>query len=331
MVLQADPDKFELSDELAAGIRGKRVFITGAGKDGGLGQAFALAAALSGAESVAVHFNNSWKDGHETVDVLRDRGANAFPVQADVTSPRDVWAMRSHVIRKMGGKPPNLVICNSGLTESGYLFGRVPKEIEDEPPERRRSRVRQAFVNNLAETDEVIGTKLNGFISVTHLWASEAIYAKEPLTVVYISSRQAVDPGAGVPGYAAANWAVLALPTILRVNLGKNAGMVTAFSVAYPFVRTGMTGALVENKKVYDRWQPRMLEPEEAAQALMQLLGRSGEELAERTFQLDVAEDPAAEDGGIRVTWSEVALTSERHPLPWSDRDALRYGTPETE
>ncbi|RUM38070.1 MAG: hypothetical protein DSY58_02785, partial [Desulfobulbus sp.] len=70
---------------------------------------------------------------------------------------------------------------------------------------------------------------------------------------------QAVDPGAGVPGYVLANFGVLALPQILKINLGRKSEIVSAFSVAYPFVRTTMTDAYAENEKVFGRWQPRML------------------------------------------------------------------------
>ena len=44
------------------------------------------------------------------------------------------------------------------------------------------------------------------------------------------------------------------------MNLGRAAGPVNAYSVMYPFVRTGMTDEYAENEKVYGRWQPRMLE-----------------------------------------------------------------------
>ncbi|MGM0578629.1 MAG: SDR family NAD(P)-dependent oxidoreductase, partial [Myxococcota bacterium] len=261
MSLQVDPQQFALPEGLAEGIRGKRVFITGSGRDRGLGQAFALAAGLNGAENVGVHFFRSYDDGLETVEMIREHGGRAFPVQADVTNPRDVWAIRSHTIRKMDGKPPNVVICNSGRSERGYLLGRPPKAKEGEAPARRRARVRQAFVDNLTQSEDVVDTKVDGFLAMTHLWASEALHYGEPLTIVYISSRQAVDPGAGVPGYCASNWGVLSLPKILGVNLGRHAANVTAFSVGFPFVVTSMTEALKDNEKVFGHWQPRMLEP----------------------------------------------------------------------
>ena len=84
-------------------------------------------------------------------------------MQADVTNLRDLWACRSYVIEQMGGLPPNLVICNSGLTESGYSFGRALKEEEGEPSALRRARVRQHFLDSLDESRLVLDTKVDGF------------------------------------------------------------------------------------------------------------------------------------------------------------------------
>jgi hypothetical protein len=49
MAFSVQADKFRFREELCSGVAGKRVLITGAGKDGGLGQAFALSAGLNGA------------------------------------------------------------------------------------------------------------------------------------------------------------------------------------------------------------------------------------------------------------------------------------------
>lgn len=323
MAFTVDPEKFRFAPELRAGVEGKRVFISGAGKDGGMGQAFALAAGLNGAASVAVHFFRSYQDGLDLVDYLRSQGVNAFPVQADVTNTSDLWSIRSYVIEHMGGQPPNLVICNSGLTERGYSFGRPPRPIEGESLPMRRARVRQAFVDNLAETRDVLDTKIDGFLFLTHLWSGEAVYANEPLQIVYVSSRQAIDPGVSIPGYVVANWAVLALPRLLHVNLGRNAELVKAFSVLYPFVRTGMTEEYATNERVFGRWQPRMLETYEAAEAFLQALARPADELDEAMLELLVAGDDAT--GKIRVTWKKVRLEVAEEALPWSESAPLLY------
>jgi len=80
MAFTVQPDSFRFENEFRAGVAGKRVLITGAGKDGGLGQAFALAAGLNGAAGVGVHFHSSYSDGFDLVAALRNLGVNAFPV-----------------------------------------------------------------------------------------------------------------------------------------------------------------------------------------------------------------------------------------------------------
>lgn len=221
----------------------------------------------------------------------------------------------------MGGLPPNLLICNSGLTEKGYSFGRALREIENEPRAMRRARVRQHFIDNLEESRLVLDTKIDGFIATTHLWAGEAVYHEEPLQLIYVSSRQAIDPGVSVPGYVISNWAVLQLPRVLAVNLGRNAKFITASLILLPFVRTGMTDEYAENSKVFSRWQPRMLETHEAAEAFMQLLARPRDELNQGMFELLV--EGSAEE--VRVTWKKVHLDLREELLDWSETNALRF------
>jgi NAD(P)-dependent dehydrogenase (short-subunit alcohol dehydrogenase family) len=314
MAYTAQLDNFRFAPELNTGVAGKRVLITGSGKDGGLGQAFALAAGLNGASAVGVHFHTSYVDGFDLVNALRGAGVNAFPIQADVTNLGDLWATRSYVIEQMGGLPPNLLICNSGLTEKGYSFGRALREIPNEPLAMRRARVRQHFIDNLQESRLVLDTKVDGFLASTHLWAGEAVYHREPLQLVYVSSRQAIDPGVSVPGYVISNWGVLQLPRVLAVNLGQNAGLVSASCILLPFVRTGMTDEYANNPRVFGRWQPRMLETHEAAAAFMRLLSRPHSELDQGLFELMV--EGTADN--VSVTWKKVILDIREEKLDWN-------------
>lgn len=321
MAFTVRPDSFRFDEELRLGVAGKRVLITGAGKDVGLGQAFALSAGLNGAATVGVHFHSSYVDAFELVNALRDEGINAFPVQADVTNMGDLWAMRSYVIEQMGGLPPNLVICNSGLAEKGYAFGRALREIPDEQRAMRRARVRQQFIDNLEQSRSVLDTKIDGFLAMTHLWAGEAVYHQEFLQLIYVSSRMAIDPGRTVPGYVISNWGVLKLPEVLAINLGRNAKFVSAVCVLPPFVRTGMTEEYSDNPDVFGRWQPRMLETSEAAKAFMQLLTRPPAELDQGIFELVV--DGTAED--TRVSWKKIHLDLREQALEWSEGRVLRF------
>ncbi|HJU09393.1 MAG TPA: hypothetical protein VJ728_00880, partial [Candidatus Binataceae bacterium] len=224
-----------------------------------------------------------------------------------------LWATRSYVIEQMGGLPPNLLICNSGLTEKGYSFGRALRELPDEPLAMRRARVRQHFIDNLQESRLVLNTKIDGFLASTHLWAGEAVYHREPLQLVYVSSRQAIDPGVAVPGYVISNWGVLQLPKVLAVNLGQNADLVTASCILLPFVRTGMTDEYANNPKVFGRWQPRMLETNEATEAFMRLLSRPHAELDQGIFELLVEGD----GDKVSLNWKKVSLEIREEALDW--------------
>jgi short-subunit dehydrogenase len=150
----------------------------------------------------------------------------------------------------------------------------------------------------------VLNTKIDGFFAMSHLWAGEAVYHKQPVQFIYISSMQALEPGATVPGYVIANWAVLKLPEVLKVNLGRSADMVSACCVMLPFVRTSMTEEYADNKKVFGRWQPRMLEPFEAAHGVTQLLGRDAQTLNLGNYKLGVGGTAEA----IELKWTEIKL-----------------------
>jgi NAD(P)-dependent dehydrogenase (short-subunit alcohol dehydrogenase family) len=312
MAYTANYEQFKFPEKGGATFAGKRVLITGSGKDGGIGQALALAAAANGAEVIGVHFHSSYRDGFDLVAAIQAQGVKAFALQADVTNSRDLWASRSYVIEEMGGKGPDIIVCNSGLTEAGYRFGRALPEIENESRAERRARVRQDFISNLSESSLVLNTKIDGFLAMSHLWAGEAVYHKQPLQLIYISSMQAIEPGVAVPGYVVANWAVLRLPEVLRVNLGRSADMVNACCVMLPFVRTGMTEEYADNEKVFGRWQPRMLEPYEAAHGVTQLLGRKPEDLNLGNYKLGVG----GSKDEIELKWTQIKIDVNESEMP---------------
>jgi len=313
MAFTADIGNFHFGDEYRAAFEGKRVLITGSGKDGGIGQGIALAAAVNGAKVIGVHFHSSYRDGFDLVAAIQKLGVDAFALQADVNSLSDLWASRSYIVQQMGGMRPDIIVCNSGLTEGGYLFGRAMPEVEGESRAERRARVRQSFIDNLSESKMVLDTKIDGFVSLTHLWAGEAAYHKQPLQLIYVSSMQAIEPGVAVPGYVVANWAVLRLPEVLRVNLGRSAEMVSAACIMLPFIRTGMTEEYADNEKVFGRWQSRMLETHEAAKSITQLLLRPGAEINLGHYKLNVS--GTAED--IKTAWSQVRLEVQENALDW--------------
>lgn len=302
MAFTANFEKFKFDSKT---FSGKRVLITGSGKDGGIGQALALAAAANGAKAVGIHFHSSYKDGFDMVAAMQKKGINVFAMQADVTNTRDLWASRSFVKEQFDGKGPDILICNSGLTEKGYRFGKALPVVNDESRRERRARVRRDFIERLEESKLVMETKIDGFMYMTHLWAGEAVYHKQPLHLIYISSMQALEPGRAVPGYALANWAVLKLPEILKVNLGRDSDMVASSCLMLPFIRTSMTEEYAGNEKIFGHWQARMLEPYEAARSITDLLGRERNLLDLGNFRLEV--EGTREN--IALSWSKLSLT----------------------
>lgn len=313
MANTTDWQSFEFGADYAKAFAGKRVLVTGSGKEGGLGQALALAAAANGAKVVGVHFHSSYKDAFDLVDAIRERGVDAFALQADVTSLADLWASRSYIIEQMGNRTPDVIVCNSGMTERGYRFGRAIPVEEGESRGERRARVRRTFMEDLTESKVVLDTKIDGFVFWTHLWAAEAVYHKQPLQLIYVSSMQAIEPGMAVPGYVVANWAVLRLPEVLRVNLGKASNMVSASCIMLPFIRTSMTQEYAENPKVFGRWQSRMLETHEAAKSVTQLLLQPAEAVNLGNYKLNVSGPP--ED--VKLAWSQVRLEVQESALDW--------------
>lgn len=313
MAYTADIEQFRFGDRFEPAFAGKRVLITGSGKDGGIGQALALTAAANGAKVVGIHFHSSYRDGFDLVEAIRATGTQAFALQADVTSLADLWASRSYIIEQMGGKSPDIIVCNSGLSEKGYRFGRALPEVDGESRAERRARVRRAFMDHLSESRLVMDTKIDGFVFWTHLWAGEAVYHERPLQLIYVSSMQAIEPGIAVPGYVLANWAVLRLPEVLRVNLGKSSNMVSSCCVMFPFIRTGMTEEYAENTKVFGRWQSRMLETHEAAKSVAELLLQPAETTNLGNFKLNVS-GPA---DAIETHWSRVQLDVNEQPVDW--------------
>jgi hypothetical protein len=75
-----------------------------------------------------------------------------------------------------------------------------------------------------------------------------------------------------------------------------------------------MTDEYADNAAVFGRWQPRMLETDEAAEAFMRLLARPQAEIDQCNFELMV--EGNADD--IRLSWKKVHLDLREEPMEWS-------------
>lgn len=94
-------------------LRGKNVFVTGAGK--GLGAALGLAFAAEGA-NVAFHYNSSAEGAEKAAAEAQEMGVRATAVGADLNDGNAVTAAVAEVKDRLG--PIDILINNSAATQS---------------------------------------------------------------------------------------------------------------------------------------------------------------------------------------------------------------------
>lgn len=90
---------------------GRSVLVTGGGT--GLGRAICLELARSKVK-IAINFSRSQAEAVETADMVRELGSEAFLVQGDVSSSKDVTNMVKSVIEHFGTL--DVVVANAGTT-----------------------------------------------------------------------------------------------------------------------------------------------------------------------------------------------------------------------
>ncbi len=90
-------------------LDGKKAFVTGGAR--GIGKNYAFALTEAGADVAIVDLDLAAAE--ETVKELRERGAKAIAVKADVTRPEDVAAMMAAVLDAFGGL--DIAFCNAGV------------------------------------------------------------------------------------------------------------------------------------------------------------------------------------------------------------------------
>jgi 3-oxoacyl-[acyl-carrier protein] reductase len=92
-------------------LQGKVALITGGGT--GIGRAVALSLAKEGA-SIAVNFSKSAAEATKTAQDVKACGVSSLPVQADVSSDKQVRTMVQHVQKELGRI--DILVNNAGFT-----------------------------------------------------------------------------------------------------------------------------------------------------------------------------------------------------------------------
>jgi 3-oxoacyl-[acyl-carrier protein] reductase len=96
--------------EIDKPLLGRTAIVTGSGS--GIGRGIALALAGAGC-SVAVNYHDTPEGADETVALIREAGAEAFAVKADVRSADDVRAMIAAVVERRGAI--DVLVNNAGV------------------------------------------------------------------------------------------------------------------------------------------------------------------------------------------------------------------------
>lgn len=104
-------------------LKGRRALVTGAGRS--LGRAIALRLAAEGAD-VAVNSRSTPEEIERVAAACREAGVRAVAVQADVTKPEQVEALRERVLKELG--PVDILVNNVGASPFVPFLEMTPQD-----------------------------------------------------------------------------------------------------------------------------------------------------------------------------------------------------------
>ncbi len=107
-------------------LEGKTALVTGAAKR--LGKATALALADNGV-NVVVHYRKSEAEARRTAEAIRDRGANAWTIAADITDYAAADALVEQSIELAGG-PLDILVNNASIFREDRLVDMTMDSLE---------------------------------------------------------------------------------------------------------------------------------------------------------------------------------------------------------
>jgi 3-oxoacyl-[acyl-carrier protein] reductase len=202
-------------------FEGKSFIVTGAGT--GFGAALALRAAQEGAARVAVHYRSSVDGANSTAERVREAGAEAELVQADMTSWSDIKRMAEWAFGDHGGV--DVLINNVGDMASGQASW---TEVTEEA------------------IDHVLAVDIKGTMLMVHEFGQRMVN-RGGGAIVNVGSTVIVRGSPRAPQYAAGKYGLLgvtksyakALAPTVRVNTFAPGFMETEALLARPEWKAG--------------------------------------------------------------------------------------------
>ena len=190
-------------------IKDKLALVTGGSR--GIGRAIAIALAQAGAD-VIVNYKENQSAADETIAEIHKTGRRAAAMRADVSSPEQVAAMFSAIVKEFGDV--SILVNNAGVAR-----GRKVEDVD------------------LAVFDEAISVNLRSAFIVTAA-ALQAMRRAKWGRLIFISSTAANVGGIVGPHYAASKAGMIGLMHSYATNLVKEG--ITANVISPALVETDM-------------------------------------------------------------------------------------------
>lgn len=201
-------------------IKGKVALVTGSSR--GIGRATALVLAIEGAK-VVVNYEKNKEKAEVVVAELKENGAEAISIKADVSNPQDVENMKNIIFQEMG--EVSILVNNAGIHQHLKTW-----ELSHE------------------DWDRVIGVNLSGVFNCSKAFAPEMI-SKNWGKIVNISSVIAYIGTDHEIHYAASKGGVVSATKALALELAPYNVNVNA--VAPGYIETDMTKFSNEKERQY--------------------------------------------------------------------------------
>ncbi|MDT0692161.1 beta-ketoacyl-ACP reductase [Staphylococcus chromogenes] len=196
----------------------KVALVTGASR--GIGRSIALQLAEEGF-NVAVNYAGNKEKAEEVVTQIKEKGVEAFAIQANVSNPDEVKAMIKEVVNQFGSV--DVLVNNAGITRDNLLM-RMKEQ----------------------EWDDVIDTNLKGVFNCIQKVTPQMLRQKGGRIINLTSIVGAV----GNPGqinYVASKAGVIGMTKTAARELASR--QITVNAVAPGFIVSDMTNALNEDLK----------------------------------------------------------------------------------